>query len=95
MTRANAVLLLVLLASSLVLVHVSYDTRQLFSEVDRLQAEQRRLDQEQERLLAERQAQATPLRVERLARERLKMRSAAPSITQYVAAPAPAVEERP
>jgi cell division protein FtsL len=89
MTRANLVLLLALLASSLALVHVSYDTRQLFSELDRLQAEQRRLDQEHERLLAERQAQATPLRVERLARDRLSMRTAAPSVTQYVALPDP------
>jgi cell division protein FtsL len=87
MTRANLVLLLALLASSLALVHVSYDTRQLFSELDRLQAEQRRLDQEHERLLAERQAQATPLRVERLARDRLSMRTAPPSVTQYVALP--------
>jgi cell division protein FtsL len=32
----------------------------------------------------EKRAQATPLRVEKLARERLQMRSATPAITHYV-----------
>ena len=43
-----------------------------------------RLETERDRLLVERRAQATPLRVEKLAREQLQMRSATPAITHYV-----------
>jgi cell division protein FtsL len=35
----------------------------------------------------EKRAQATPLRVDKIAREQLQMRVATPAITQYVAAP--------
>ena len=89
MNRANLVLLAALLASCLALVHTTYRTRQTFAEIHRLEFEHKRLEQEQERLLAERQEQATPARVERLARDRLAMRTASPSVTQYVAVPAP------
>lgn len=88
MTRLNVVLLLVLLVSSVYLVRLSYDGRRLFTELDRAQAEARQLDTDFERLQAERQAQATPLRVEKAAREKLGMRNATPAVTQYVDAPA-------
>jgi cell division protein FtsL len=84
MTRVNVVLLVMLLASCMYLVRVSYDARRLFTELDRAQGEERQLDTEFERLKAERQAQATPLRVEKTAREKLGMRTATPAITQYV-----------
>jgi cell division protein FtsL len=84
MTRINVVLLLVLMASGIYLVGTAYDARRLFTALDRAQAEERVLDTELQRLKAERQAQATPLRVEKTARERLAMRSATPAITQYV-----------
>lgn len=87
MSRLNIVLLLVLVASGLYLVAVSYDARRLFAERDRARAEQRALDTEFERLKAERQAQATPLRVERAARERLAMRNATPAVTEFVTWP--------
>jgi cell division protein FtsL len=83
-TRVNVVLLIMLLASSVYLVRVSYDARRLFGELDHAQNEQRQLDTEYERLNAERQSQATPLRVEKAAREKLAMRTATPAITQYV-----------
>jgi cell division protein FtsL len=83
-TRLNVLLLIVLLASSVYLVRVSYDGRRLFTELDRAQSEERALDTEYERLKAERQSQATPLRVEKAAREKLAMRTAGPAITQYV-----------
>jgi cell division protein FtsL len=89
MNRLNVVLLIALIASGLYLVTVSYEARRLFAERDRARAEQRALDTEYERLQAERQAQATPLRVERAARERLAMRNATPAVTEFVAAPAP------
>ena len=84
MTRLNIVLLLALVGLALLLVHTQYESRRLFSALDRAQNEARRLDAEQQRLQVERRAQATPLRVEKLAREQLQMRNATPAITQYV-----------
>lgn len=84
MTRLNVVLLIMLLASSIYLVRVSYDARRLFADLDKAQSEERLLDIEFERLKAEKQSQATPLRVEKTAREKLAMRTANPAITQYV-----------
>lgn len=84
MTRLSLVLLLAVLASALYLVHTQYESRRLFTELDRAQAESRRLEVENERLQVEKRAQATPLRVEKLAKEQLQMRTATPSITQYV-----------
>lgn len=84
MTRLNVVLLVVLLLSSVYLVHVSYEGRRLFAELDRAQTEERALDSEHERLKADLRTQATPLRVEKTARDRLAMRNATPAVTQYV-----------
>ena len=88
MTRLNVLLLAALLMSSLYLVRVSYESRRLFAELDQLQSEERALDTDAERLKTELRTQATPLRVERTAHERLAMRSATPSVTQYVELPA-------
>ncbi|MDO8277894.1 MAG: cell division protein FtsL [Burkholderiaceae bacterium] len=84
MTRLNLMLLLAVLASAMYLVHTQYQSRRLVTELDRAQNEAARLEVENERLQAERRAQATPLRVERLAKERLQMRPATAAITQYV-----------
>lgn len=83
-TRLNVVLLLVLVASAMYLVKTSYESRRLFAELDKLQNEQRRLDTDHQRLLTERQAEATHLRVERVAREKLKMSAPTPAVTYYV-----------
>jgi len=85
MTRLNLVLLLAILASALYLVQVQYQSRQLYTELEQANAQGHQLETERERLLIERRAQATPQRVERLARERLQMRPATPAITHYVA----------
>ena len=90
MTRVNLVLLIAVLASALYLVHTQYESRRLFAEVDRAVSEAHKLEREHERLQVEKRAQATPLRVEKLAKEQLQMRSASPTITQYVKAPAAA-----
>ncbi len=84
MIRLNVVLMLAVLASALYLVGVQYDSRRLFTELDRANTEARRLTVERERLQVEKRAQATPARVERLAREKLQMRQATPGITTYV-----------
>ncbi len=89
--KAMALLLLVLLiGSSLYLVKTSYESRRLFALLDRARSEQKALDTDHKRLDAERQAQATHLRVEKTAREKLQMRTATPAVTQYVNDAAPA-----
>ncbi|WP_298214348.1 cell division protein FtsL [Acidovorax sp.] len=87
MTRLNLVLLVAVLASALYLVHTQYESRRLFTELDRATVEARRLETEHQRLQVEKRAQATPLRVEKIARDQLKMRTATPAITQYVSDP--------
>ena len=84
MNRLNLLLLVALLFSSVYLVRVAYDSRRLFAELDRAQNQERALSIENERLKTEKQSQATPLRVERTARDKLAMRTATPAVTQYV-----------
>ena len=84
MTRLNLLLLAALLASSVALVRVAYDARRLFAELDKAQAEERQLEVDHERLKAEKQSQATPSRVEAMARQQLGMRAATPAVTNYV-----------
>jgi cell division protein FtsL len=78
------ILLAALVALSLVLVHTAYEARRLFTALDKARGEQHSLDAEAKRLDAERLAAATNLRVEKVARERLQMRSPTPAITVYV-----------
>ena len=84
MTRLNVLLLIVLLASCIALVRSAYDSRRLFTAIDRASAEARQLELDYQRLQVERQAQGTPMRVERTARDKLQMRNATPAVTQYV-----------
>jgi cell division protein FtsL len=84
MARLNLVLLLAVLASALYLVHTQYESRRLYAELDRAVSDARKLEIDHERLQFEKRAQATPLRVEKLAKEQLQMRPATPAITQYV-----------
>ena len=84
MTKLNVLLLAALLLSSVYLVRVSHESRRLFAALDKARSEERLLDSEFERLKSDKQSQATPLRVEKAAREKLAMRSATPAVTQYV-----------
>ncbi len=81
MIRVNLVLLLAAVISALYLVNVQYESRRLFSELDRSRSAARRLTADLERLHVEKRAQATPLRVERLAKTQLQMRPVTPAIT--------------
>jgi len=83
MTRVSALLLVAVLLSALYLVRTQYESRRLYTELDRAKAQAQRLETEYDRLDVERGAQATPLRVEKLAREQLNMRTISPAITQY------------
>jgi cell division protein FtsL len=82
--RLNLLLVLAVLAHALYLVHVQYESRRLYVALERAGAQARKLEIEHERLQAERRGQATPLRVERLAKDKLQMRTVTPAITQYV-----------
>lgn len=84
MTRLSIFLLLAVMASALVLVHSQYETRRLFMALESANKEAKRLAVDHDRLRVERRAQATPLRVEQIARQQLQMRAASPAITQYV-----------
>jgi cell division protein FtsL len=94
LNRTNLILFVVVIASSLLLVKTAHEARQLYTELDRAQREERKLADDLQRLDGERQAQATHLRVEKIARERLRMRNATATVTQYVEDPgvAPATE---
>ena len=87
MLRINLLLLLAVMMSAIFLVHTQYESRRLFTELDRAETESRRLATDQLRLQVEKRAQATPLRVEKIARAQLHMRTATPAITQYVSDP--------
>ncbi|MFT3718146.1 cell division protein FtsL [Pseudorhodoferax sp.] len=84
MTRLNLVLLLAVIASAMYLVRTQYESRALYVQLERAGQLARRLDVEHDRLQVERRAQATPLRVETLAKDKLQMRTATPAITQYI-----------
>ncbi|MEO6015678.1 MAG: cell division protein FtsL [Polaromonas sp.] len=84
MTRLNLVLVVAILASALYLVRTQYESRRLYVELEKAAAQNRKLEAENERLQVEKRAQATPLRVEKLAKDSLQMRTVTPAITQYV-----------
>ena len=84
MTRLNLVLLVAVILSALHLIRTQYESRRLTTDLDRANSEARKLETDNERLQVEKRAQATPLRIEKLAKEQLQMRSASPAITQYV-----------
>ena len=82
--RLNFVLAIVLIVSGLYLVKISYESRRLFAEIENAHGTERQLESDRRRLEAERQAQATHLRVESVASTKLGMRAATPANTQYV-----------
>lgn len=84
MIRLNLVLLAVVIASAFYLVHTQYESRRLYTALDRSQAQTRKLESEHEQLQVQKRAQATPARVQLLASRQLQMRPVTPGITQYV-----------
>ncbi len=82
--RLNLLLTLAVLATALYLVHVQYESRRLYVELERAASQARKLEVAHESLQAEKRGQATPLRIERLAKDKLQMHTVTPAITQYV-----------
>ena len=89
MSRLNLLLFAMVLGSAMYLVNTQYQSRRLYTALDRAHSEARRLDTEHDRLQVEKRAQATPLRVEKIARDKLQMRTATPAISLYVSDSAP------
>ena len=84
MIRLNLILLLAVVASAFYLVRTQYESRRLYAELEKAGTQLAKLETENERLQVEKRGQATPLRVEKLAKEKLQMRTVTPAITQYV-----------
>jgi cell division protein FtsL len=84
MIRLNLVLLLAVMASAFYLVHTQYESRRLYTALDRAKAQALRLEAEHEQLQVQKRAEAAPARVQQLAIQQLKMRPVSPGITQYV-----------
>ncbi|WP_231731329.1 cell division protein FtsL [Lampropedia cohaerens] len=93
--RLNFVLLLLVLASALVLVRVQYDSRMLYSQLDREVVRARQLETESETLKVALRAQAAAARVEQFARTELGMRAPTPATTRYVREPARRATQAP
>lgn len=89
MTRINLILLLAVVLSALAVVHAQHDSRNLFVQHDRAVNDARKLEVELDRLQVEKRAQATHLRVEQLAKDKLKMLTPSPAITDYVGVKVP------
>ena len=79
--------LLAVLVSALYLVHTQYQSRRLFTELDRAVAEARRLDRSTSGCRWKTRAGHAAARG-KMARAQLNMRTATPAITQYVSDPA-------
>jgi cell division protein FtsL len=84
MSRVTLLLLLATVFSALWLVHSHYEARRMFMALESARKEAKRIEVDHGRMDVERRAQATPLRVEQIARQQLNMRTASPAITQYV-----------
>jgi cell division protein FtsL len=84
MIRINLVLLLAVLLSAFYLVHTQYESRRLYTALDRAQALTRKLNAEHEQLQVQKRGQAASARIQLLATRHLQMRPVNPAITQYV-----------
>ncbi|WP_184706475.1 cell division protein FtsL [Comamonas odontotermitis] len=87
MLRLNILLLILSILSAMALVQSQYEARKLFTELDRTVAQSRQLETDHQRLQVEKRAQATPLRLEQLARDKIGMQTATPAVTVYVQEP--------
>jgi len=72
-TRVNLLLLAVAIASALSLVTARHQSRKLFVELEHAQADARGFDTEYGKLSLEQSTWGMPARIEKIAREQLKM----------------------
>jgi cell division protein FtsL len=79
MVRVNLVLLVVLIACALSLVTSRHQARKLFIDLEREQSQTRAYDVEYGQLQIEQSTWAMPARVEKIAREQLRMQLPTPN----------------
>jgi len=84
MTRANLLLLAVLIACAVSLVTSRNQARRLFVELERAQAEARAFETEYGQLQLEQSTWGMPARVEKIAREQLRMTLPPPGRVEIV-----------
>lgn len=84
MVRLNLFLLAVLVACAVSLVTSRHQARKLFVELEREQAQSRAYDVEYGQLQLEQSTWATPGRVEKVAREQLRMQAPGPGRIQVI-----------
>ena len=94
MTRVNVLLLLILVACALSLVTSRHQARRLTVELEREQSRARAYDVEYGQLSLEQSTWAMPARVEKVARESLRMQLPASTRVEIVEAPAARGEAR-
>jgi cell division protein FtsL len=87
MTRVNLLLLAVLIACAVSLVTSRNQARRLFVELERAQAEARAFETEYGQLQLEQSTWGMPARVEKIAREQLRMQLPTSARTEIVAVP--------
>lgn len=87
MGRVCILVAMVLMFSSLSLVTARYQARQLYDQLDRYKAKSRELEIEWRRLQLDRAAESSNAKVDRLAREELKMTGIVPDRTVYISQP--------
>ena len=84
MTRVNLVLLGILVVCALSLVTSRHDARRLFVELEREQAKSRQFETEYNQLQLEQSTWGMPARVEKIARENLRMQLPAAARVEVV-----------
>jgi cell division protein FtsL len=87
MGRVCIVVALVLMCSALSLVTARYQSRLLYDQLDRYKAKSLELEIDWRRLQLDRAAESNNTKVDRLAREELKMTGIVPDRTVFVAQP--------
>lgn len=87
MTRVNLVLLGVLIACAISLVTSRHQARRLYVELERAQAQARSYETEYGQLQLEQATWGMPARVEKVAREHLRLQLPTPARTEVVAMP--------
>ena len=97
MKSLNVLLTIAVVTTGLWVVNTQHAARRNFVALEESGHALRLVEQDNDRLEVEKRAQATPLRVESLAKSKLNMRPATPMVTQYVVAekPAPQTKAKP
>lgn len=84
------ILYCLVMASGFWTIQTQYNSRKLFIEIEQKRNHLKEIQQDNANLEVEKLTKATPLRTESIAKEKLKMSTATPAITQYVPHPAKA-----